>query len=302
MKEAHNIEYITINPNDRQWGMVVNSVGYQSKGVKADHPAGLHPKKYMFTKKGGRVLPEFQLLYLTRGHGVFFCESLGRDNPIRVKEGDMFLLFPREWHSYYADDDSPWDEFWIGFEGIIPSEWVSKELLSTTHPIFHIGLKDNVISTYERALQVSKTQKAGYQQLLASLTFSLIAMAVYYDRNNDNPEGTNDFITKAKIIISEEIATIAPESLAQKVGVGYSKFRKIFRNYTGFSPGQYIYEIKILKAKELLDTTNMSVKSIAIELGFDADYFVTAFKNKTGLKPSEYRQKSLFRTKHVSSI
>lgn len=299
MKESRTIEYITINQNDRLWGMVVNSVGYQSKEAHADHPSGLHPKKYMFTKKGGRVLPEFQILYLTRGEGVFFCESLGRENPIRVKEGDMFILFPGEWHSYYADEDSPWDEFWIGFEGMTPTKWVENGLISPSHPIFHVGMMENVISTYERAIQLSKTQKTGYQQMLSSIANYLVAMALYYNANNDSSETTRDFITKAKLIISEEIATISPESLARKVGIGYSKFRKIFKSYTGFSPGQYIYEIKMLKAKELLDTTDLSVKSIAIELGFGSDYFVTAFKNKTGYKPGEYRRISLSRNRYV---
>ena len=56
------------------------------------------------------------------------------------------------------------------------------------------------------------------------------------------------------------------------------------------SPALYQQELRIQRAKELLATTDMSVKQIAYRLRFDSpDYFSSKFKTKTGLKPSDFR-------------
>jgi AraC-like DNA-binding protein len=75
--------------------------------------------------------------------------------------------------------------------------------------------------------------------------------------------------------------------------VGYSWFRKIFKNYTGMAPGQYLIQLKIEKSKELLCDTSKSIKEIAYELKFDNNfYFSKQFKEKTGLTPAQFRKKS----------
>jgi AraC-like DNA-binding protein len=73
--------------------------------------------------------------------------------------------------------------------------------------------------------------------------------------------------------------------------MSYSKFRKIFKEYTGFAPSQYIQEVKITLAKEMLTNTTMSIKEIAFELGYDnSDYFFTVFRKMTGITPLSYRK------------
>ena len=294
MSESHRLKYVAINPEDRKWGMVVNVAGYQEKEADTPHPAGLHPGSYMFTKDKGRILPCFQILYITRGHGEFHCGTLGRDNPVRIKEGDMFLLFPGEWHTYYADPGSIWGEFWIGFEGKIPQEWLSAGLLDKSHPVFHVGLREDVSAAYSRAIEVMIAQKPGYQQLLGSLAANIVSLALYYDKSGEYEDSADEEdIKKARILVEQQLATITPEELALKVNMGYSKFRKLFRSYTGFAPAQYISEMKISRAKELLSGTDNSIKAIASDLGFrSGDYFVTAFKRHTGMRPLAFRKQS----------
>ena len=83
---------------------------------------------------------------------------------------------------------------------------------------------------------------------------------------------------------------LSSETVAEMLNFSYSKFRKVFKQFTGFAPNQYIMELKILKAKELLTQTKLPVKEIAYVVGFDnTDYFCTFFKNKTNYSPKEYR-------------
>jgi AraC-like DNA-binding protein len=72
--------------------------------------------------------------------------------------------------------------------------------------------------------------------------------------------------------------------------MGYSNFRRVFREYTGFSPAKYIQEVRFNKAKEALTNSTLSVKEIAFMMGFDNyEYFFTAFKRMAGMTPAEYR-------------
>lgn len=111
------LKYLAVNPVDLKWGTAVNSVGFQEIAPGMDYPPRNHPSRYVFSVASGRVLQEYQLLYITEGKGKFFCETLGRSKAIPVKSGMMFLLFPGEWHTYYPDKAAGWKEFWIGFSG-----------------------------------------------------------------------------------------------------------------------------------------------------------------------------------------
>lgn len=65
-----------------------------------------------------------------------------------------------------------------------------------------------------------------------------------------------------------------------------------FRNQTGQTPSEYLTQIRITKAKELLITTNYRVNDIALQVGYtNASSFARKFRNITGCRPLEYRNK-----------
>lgn len=85
---------------------------------------------------------------------------------------------------------------------------------------------------------------------------------------------------------------ISPTDVADNINMGYSKFRRLFKEYTGYAPLQYIQELRLQRSKELLLSTNLSLTEIAEEVGYDnADYFSTAFKKKNRITPAAYRKK-----------
>ena len=91
--------------------------------------------------------------------------------------------------------------------------------------------------------------------------------------------------------VHENISTITPKDLAKSICMSYSKFRKIFKDYTGFAPSQYIQEVRINIAKEMLTNTSKSIKEIAFELGYEnKDYFFTVFRKVTDMTPIAYRK------------
>ncbi len=282
-------KYLTINPSDQIWGIAINSVGRQKISENEDYPPQEHPTRYLFDTSKGRILQEYQLLYITKGKGVFSSESSGRQE---IKEGSMFLLFPGERHTYMPDTATGWNEYWIGFNGTIMDEWVRNGFFSKDTPVFNIGINEEIISLYKKAIMIADAQEANYQQALAGIVCNLVSMAIYLSRNRSFKKyDISEQISTAKAAVYENISAITPEALAEITCMSYSKFRKIFKEYTGFAPAQYIQEVRISMAKELLTNTSKSVKEIAFELGYEnKDYFFTAFRKGTGTTPVNYRK------------
>ena len=204
----------------------------------------------------------------------------------------MFLLFPGEWHTYMPDQNTGWNEYWIGFNGKIIENWVKNGFFTKESPVFNIGLNEEIISLYKKAIIIAEAQEACYQQALSGIACNLISMAIYLSRNRDfSRSNIATQINNAKIAVQENINTITPEELAEITCMSYSKFRKIFKEYTGFAPAQYIQEIRINIAKEMLTNTSKSIKEIAFELGYEnKDYFFTVFRKVTGMTPVNYRK------------
>ena len=82
-------------------------------------------------------------------------------------------------------------------------------------------------------------------------------------------------------------------TLAAAVGLERTYFSTLFHAETGKSPHAYLTALRMQRAKELLSTTDLSIKEIAYQLNFESpDYFSSKFKTKTGLKPSDFRQQT----------
>ena len=68
-----------------------------------EKPLSRHPEKYNFKPQTGRILNEYQLVYITKGSGYFSSQSCKSQ---KINAGTMILLFPGEWHSYYPDRET----------------------------------------------------------------------------------------------------------------------------------------------------------------------------------------------------
>ena len=290
INDSIHIRYLITNEQDALWGLTINTVGYQHIDVDGSYPPGNHPTRYLFSTQRGRVLDEYQLLYLSRGKGYFTSKNCNRTE---IREGHFFLLFPGEWHNYEPQKEVGWDEYWIGFNGINMNSRVQNGFFSKTKPIFNVGIDEEIVQLYRLAIQVAKKQEAGFQQMLAGIVNHLLGLAYSKDKLStfEDLQVANQ-ISKAKIIMLDSYATkeIKLEEIALQVNMSYSWFRRIFRQYTGFSPSQYLQELRLQKSKDLLTNTVKSIKEIAYDVGFEnADYFCTAFRKKLGLTPKNYR-------------
>lgn len=287
MNDAIHLKYLAVSPEDLRWGIAVNSVGFQEVGPGEPYPPSEHPSRYLFSTERGRTLAEYQLLYITRGHGRF--RSTHVPDGTLIRPGNLFLLFPGEWHTYRPEPSTGWKEFWIGFNGAMVEEWVKSGFFSREKPVLHVGLHSDIVNLYNDAIHTAAFQQSGFQQCLGGIVAHLMGLARLYQRQETFSE-VRDKINQAKIIIGEQYRTIRPEEVASQLYMGYSNFRRIFKEYTGFAPAQYIQEVRLNRIKELLTNTTLPIKEIADECGLENyDYFFTLFRRLTGMTPSDYR-------------
>lgn len=162
--------------------------------------------------------------------------------------------------------------------------------LSLEKPVYHVGFSGDIVYLYNSAIKAAKEEAAYSQQILAGIVNNLLGHMYALERNMElNRRG--DMINKARLRIREGVESkITVQEIAAELGSSYSNFRKLFKEYTGMSPALYQQDLRLQRAKELLSTTDMSIKEIAYRLNFDSpDYFSSKFKVKIGCKPSEYR-------------
>lgn len=78
--------------------------------------------------------------------------------------------------------------------------------------------------------------------------------------------------------------------VSNEVSLNYSQFSVAFRDYTGKNFVDYLRDLRISKASELLRTTDLQVREIGKMVGYeDEKHFLKTFKNVKGITPREYR-------------
>lgn len=290
MNNIKNFKYLISSKHDEEWGITVNTVGCETieKNYNTYPPRTGHPAQFFFSPSCGRKLDSYQLLYITKGRGNFFTSP---DNCMEIREGDMIILHPNQWHSYMPDKETGWTEMWIGFKGRNIDNRFANNFFNKEQIIYKIGVQDNIVNLYNQAIKIANEEKAACQQFLAGIANLILGMTMYYNCNKCFDRITKEQIDKAKIIIKENLLKdITPEDVASKINMSYSWFRKLFKDYTGISPAHYIQELKIQEAKQLLSETNINIKELSYYLGFyDIAYFSKVFKKHTGITPIKYK-------------
>ena len=278
---------------DQSWGLYATTAGESQIAPHSDYPPVGHPKGYAFDWKHGRVLDEFQFVYISSGTGTFESES----NPaVRVEPGHAFLLFPGVWHRYTPDPQIGWREHWIGFSPVMAQHvGASAVFLSAKNPILKLNAEDTVLAAFSRVMQSIRTNRPAVQQILAGATSYLLGL--FYSAQQAQPaaeaQNPNAIETAIARIHTDFAGEVNMKLLAEEIGVGYSWFRHTFAVHTGLSPLQYLLELRLVRARKLLAETKLAVKEIAMQTGFeDEHYFSRLFRRKLNLTPGQFRKRS----------
>ncbi len=103
---------------------------------------------------------------------------------------------------------------------------------------------------------------------------------------------SSSVIDRAKDYISTHYnRDISLDDVSREVDISPYYFSKIFKDETGENFIEYLTNIRITKAKELLQTSDMSMKEICGSVGYaDPNYFSRTFKKNVGVTPTEFKE------------
>lgn len=285
-------KYPTVSDSDIDWGLYVQVAGNASISPNEKYPPLGHPNEYFFNWNNGRVLQEFQINYITNGRGIMET-SHGK---FEVEPGSVLLVFPGEWHRYKPQSDIGWTEHYIGFNGDFTSRIYKNPILSPSKPVLHIGFQESILKEFNDILTLIDEEKPGFQQICAGKVIYLLAGIISIIKNSEFAgKDIERKIRMACLTMRDSLNTnISIEELANSLNIGYSYFRQMFRKYTGMAPAQYHLNLRIQKAKELILSSDMSIKEIAFKLGFESNqYFSRIFTGKCGITPIKFRKNNL---------
>ena len=89
-----NYFYLTNHDDEKRLGAWINTVGFQEIPAGSNYPVSEHPASYLFSVKKGRVLNEYQLVYITDGEGIFIPnldDPIARRYTLRKVQSSCFI-------------------------------------------------------------------------------------------------------------------------------------------------------------------------------------------------------------------
>lgn len=283
--------YLPVEENALRWGLHVKDAGNTEVVVNSPYPPGQHPDEYNITWQKGRTLKEYQLVYITRGRGIFETAETG---VVQIDPGQAIILFPGVWHRYRPLKKTGWDESWVGFSGDV-ADRIMNSFFSPEKAVITVGYDQELNDLILSIAELTRTTPPGFQQLMAARTTEALATvrSLAMTHNTADRE-TDQKIQKARYhLLQYSSEEINMELLAQKLGLSYSRFRSLFKEHTGTAPHQYLLSIRINKACDLLRHTDFTISEIAERTGFSSTYYFSRlFKQKIGCAPTAFKKNS----------
>jgi len=129
--------------------------------------------------------------------------------------------------------------------------------------------------------------------LIYTFLFKLIHNFIFDSKNVNDKLRIGDSAVLAAINYIEYNYTyqITLTDIAKNVNLHPNYFHKLFKNKTGQTPFEYLTELRLNTASDMLITTTHTISEIAFQCGFDnPSYFICVFKKKKGITPNRFRK------------
>ena len=217
------------------------------------------------------------------------------DNQVEIADGPLaFITYPGVSFSYGSPPGARRRQAHICFKGERVKRYLRSGLLELREKDLFLRITANepFMQTLRSLLKYLRipgdSQHAHAVLLLEELLLQLREQAP------GRVGGANPYVHSI-LLLREKIAD-APqadwnfEKEAEKLSVSYVHFRRLFRQITGWSPGQYLLECRLRRAEKLLMTSRLRVSEISSECGFEDEFhFSRIFKKHRAMSPSHLR-------------
>jgi len=263
--------------SDTQYDIAINSCGRYELVTQ---------KHFRTYRPNGRA--DFQLLYVAKGKGTF---NINGQQQV-VKEGTIVIYLPGESQDYgYCLQDSP-IVYWLHFSGFNALNLLKENNL-TNGGLFFVGVNTTLPLVFDKIIKELQLAQVNYFQMCNLFIKELFTLCSrYLIEAASSTYKHNDILEAAINYFNENSNTaINIKDYANSCNISCCWFIRSFKNYTGTTPTQYITNIRINKAKNLLNSGSFTVSEVSNLVGYDNPlYFSRIFKKNVGVAPKEYCQ------------
>ena len=245
------------------------------------------------------------IFYQFNSHPIVYCDL------IKKKKESFEKCVRKQWNVLSKCKDGPFYGIcWAGIEEYVFPIVCNNIALGFISVSGYRGKFDTAIS---RLKKVSNDFGYNYETLYKTFMQStsdtipnfenvktiIAPLAIMFERlyleNPIEPKtDTKEFSVYEKILMyltRNYMQNLTLERIAKDLNYSVSYVRQIFKKRSNHTIGEYIVNLKMKKAAELLINTSISVASVAANTGFvDANYFSTKFKTHYKVSPLEYRK------------
>ncbi len=240
---------------------------------------------------GPGVRDHYLIHYIKSGSGVY--ETGGRR--FELSQGDLFLAYPDTEIRYRASDEDPWTYEWVGFSGSDAPSLLQHTDLTAESPVLM-----NLPYGQDFQQQLSRINDAFGNSLTSALQMTgelYLLLAILIDHASPSsgtagaPEHEN--VRRAVEYITTRYSySITVEDIADYIGVSRSTLFRQFRKVEQLSPKEYLDRYRIQRSAHLLETTGLTIESVAQSVGYDNGlYFSKVFRRYMNETPSGYRKR-----------
>ena len=215
----------------------------------------------------------------------YVLEGKGCYNGFLVTKGQGFLIRPMESTHYYPDTAEPWRYIWVCFAGSA-AEAICRN---------HITTDENGIFTCNREpaelLHSLQTSPPLLGKMLALSFF--YRMLSWHEKLQTPP--VNRYVDGAAEYMERNFhRPLTISEVAQSQNIDDRYLYNLFIKHLHISPKQYLNDLRLNTAKQLLDTGSCSITEVAVSVGFsDVLTFSRFFAKRTGLSPTAYQNRTL---------
>lgn len=233
--------------------------------------------------------PDFQWIQCTSGEGVL--EIGGTKHTVGAGQG--MLLFPQEPHQYYGRVE-PWEVRWMAFNGS-GAEQILRSLDFTGSRVITLANSDPVLKYMYELISAAESTDPLKSLHCSAIIYSLLLELFRYGSNLDlrSKQQYFDQLAPALRYIEKHYSDpLTLDDLAGKLSVSRQYTCSLFRLTLGMRPFEYITNVRLRKAKELLlRDIRLGVAEIGKRVGYEStSYFIKIFQRNEGITPRDFRK------------
>lgn len=232
-------------------------------------------------------LESYLLVYVVSGSGTLKYNG----TTYNVNAEECFFIDCSKKHSYESSNTSPWEIFWVHFNGATSKEYYNI-IVNQYSNVFKIDTaNDAILNIYNELISINKDGKPFAELISSELIVSLLTN-ILKEKYSEN-DIMNEKLSEVKQYIDAHFTEkISLEYLTEAFYISKYHLIRIFKKKYHKTITEYIIYRRINYAKRLLRFTNKSIEEISELTGFcDQNYFNKQFKKIEGITGSSYRKK-----------